>query len=429
VSLQDRLQQRLGHIQGHVRLPSVVAGVADGGVVTWTGGAGDVPGEPTYTQYRIGSITKTLVAVLVMRARDQGLLTLDDRIGRFLPETAYADATVAALLSHTSGMQSEPVGPWWERSPGVSVPDLLAANDGSGRVAPPGEYYHYSNLGFALLGEAVGRLRGAGWWDVVTAELLEPLGMTRTTYLPAPPHAQGSSVVHFTGEVQHEPHQDTVGMAPAGQAWSTVTDLLRWADFLATGHPDVLSARTLDEMATAHSPAPGYGLGLRLIEAAGRSLAGHTGSMPGFLASLFVERATRDACVMLTNATSGIGTEWVPEMLLGDDAPDPVEPWTASEPVPPILDGVPGVWFWGNTALELRWHRGQAHLMELGDADDPYVFDVGPDRIVGVAGYHRGETLHVIRRADGSVSHLECATFVYTKIPYDPDVDIPGGHP
>ena len=60
------------------------------------------------------------------------------------------------------------------------------------------------------------------------------------------------------------------------------------------------------------------------------------------------------------------------------------------------------------------------------DADE---FEVGADRIVGVEGYHRGETLHVHRRADGSVSHLVCATFVYTRIPYDPDVDIPGGHP
>ena len=63
---------------------------------------------------------------------------------------------------------------------------------------------------------------GASWWDVVAAELLEPLGMTRTTYLPVAPHAQGYSVDHFTGMLTREPHQDTGAMAPAGQAWSTV---------------------------------------------------------------------------------------------------------------------------------------------------------------------------------------------------------------
>ena len=203
------LQTRLERIQGHVRLPSIVAGVATAGTVSWVGGAGDVPGDPADTQYRIGSITKTLVAVLVMRARDEGLLSLDDPIGRFVPESGYAEATIGSLLAHSSGMQSEPVGPWWERSPGVAVDALLSANDGTGRVAGAGEYYHYSNLGFALLGEAVARLRGAAWWDVVTAELLEPLGMTRTSYLPVAPHAQGHSVVHFTGELADEPHQDT----------------------------------------------------------------------------------------------------------------------------------------------------------------------------------------------------------------------------
>jgi D-alanyl-D-alanine carboxypeptidase len=56
-------------------------------------------------------------------------------------------------------------------------------------------------------------------------------------------------------------------------------------------------------------------------------------------------------------------------------------------------------------------------------------FEVRGDRIVGGAGYHAGETLHVVRREDGSVSHLECATFVYTRTPYDPGAPIPGGVP
>ena len=64
------LQERLERLQGRGRLPSVVAGVLTGGALTWVGGAGDVPGPPDDTQYRIGSITKTLVAVAVMRLRD-----------------------------------------------------------------------------------------------------------------------------------------------------------------------------------------------------------------------------------------------------------------------------------------------------------------------------------------------------------------------
>jgi CubicO group peptidase (beta-lactamase class C family) len=424
---------RLARLQGQGRLPSVVAGVLEDGALTWVGGAGDVPGDGpddwADLQYRIGSITKTLVAVAVMRGRDDGLLSLDDSIGRLVPETGYADATVRSLLAHVSGMQSEPVGSWWERSPGVPVDALLAANDGSGAVAGPGEYYHYSNLGYALLGEAVSRLRGAPWWDVVAAELLEPLGMTRTTYHPSAPHAQGHSVDHFTEVLADEPSQDTQGMAPAGQAWSTVADLARWADFLATGHPDVLAPETLTEMGRPQPPDPGYGLGLRLLDIDGRRLVGHTGSMPGFLASVFVDRDTRTGSVVLTNATVGLAAEAVPGVLLGDHVPPATEPWRPSVGVPEVVAGVPGLWFWGNTALELRWHHDRLRLHQLGTVDNAYEFEVRGDRIVGTEGYHRGETLLVHRRHDGSVGHLECATFVYTRVPYDPDVEIPGGHP
>ena len=125
-------QAVLDRYQAERRLPSIIAGVLDGPELAWVGTAG---AETTSdTQFRIGSITKVMTAVLVMQCRDDGLLDLDDPIKRFVPETGYASATVRQLLAHVSGMQSEPVGPWWERSPGVPVDDLLATNDGSGAV-------------------------------------------------------------------------------------------------------------------------------------------------------------------------------------------------------------------------------------------------------------------------------------------------------
>ena len=140
----SHFQAVIDRYQAERRLPSIVAGVLDGPELTWSGSAGAE--VHTDTQFRIGSITKTITAVLVMQCRDEGLLALDDPIGRHVPETGYSAATVRSLLAHVSGMQSEPVGPWWERSPGTPVEELLAANDGSGAVFGPGEHYHYSNL-------------------------------------------------------------------------------------------------------------------------------------------------------------------------------------------------------------------------------------------------------------------------------------------
>ncbi|HET6168152.1 MAG TPA: serine hydrolase domain-containing protein [Marmoricola sp.] len=415
MSSPDRWQAALDTAQLTGRLPSIVGGVLRDGELVWTGTSGDV--RDVDTQYRVGSITKTLTAVLVLQCRDDGLLDLDDDLGRFLPESGYRESTVRELLSHTSGMQAEPVGPWWERSPGVEVPALLEANDGSGRVLEPRSAFHYSNLGFALLGEVVARLRAATWRSLVEERLLEPLDMTRTSYDPTAPHAQGSSVDHFAGTRHDEPHEDTRAMAPAGQFWSTVGDLARWLRFLAHGHPEILARETLVEMARPAAPAEDYGLGLRLLGAPATTLVGHTGSMPGFLATAFVDQDTRVGVVALTNATTGVSTDQLALTLLAGADHSPGGTWTPSTEVPDRVADLLGLWFWGNSALEIRWNQGLLEVRTLAPPELSDRFAVTPGRIVGVEGYHLGETMTVHRGGDGAVSHLECTTFVYTRHP------------
>jgi CubicO group peptidase (beta-lactamase class C family) len=80
-------QAVLDRYQAERRLPSIVAGVLEGPELAWSGTAG--ADTDTDTQYRIGSITKTMTAVLVLQCRDDGLLDLDDPVGRYLPESGY----------------------------------------------------------------------------------------------------------------------------------------------------------------------------------------------------------------------------------------------------------------------------------------------------------------------------------------------------
>jgi len=408
------LEARLVALQGGGRLPSIVGGVLRDGVLVEAAAVNSTLEHA----YRIGSITKTFVAVLVLQLRDEGELDLADKLGQYVPESGYAEARIVDLLSHASGMQSEPVGSWWERSPGVGAVDLVAANDGSRAVASPGEFFHYSNLGYGLLGEVVARLRGDSWWNVVAARLLAPLEMSRTTYLPSAPQAQGYSVEHSTGVLVREPHADTGAMGPAGQAWSTVSDLATWASVLAGRRPEVLASETAAEMRAGRLD-PGYGLGLRHCSVGSRDLVGHTGSMPGFLASLFIEPDSGDGAVALANATTGLDCDTVPEALLGP-GPGPEPRWEPTRHVPAEVRGLLGVWFWGNTALDLRWHNEtlQVWRMQAGTLSDVFVLRDGA--LVGVSGYHRGETL------SQHPHHLECATFVYTRTPYDPRAPIPG---
>ena len=439
-----RLQRLLAKDQVDGRLPSVVGGVVRDGSLVWSGTHGTVTGaagvEPgPDVQYRIGSITKTLVAVVVLQLRDEGRLDLNDRLDVHLPGVGYGDRTLRSLLSHSSGMHSEPAGEWWERTPGGSFDDLA---DRLGDVPPAfaaGATFHYTNIAFGLLGEVVARLTGIGWFEAVRTRLLEPLGMRRTSYLPEEPAAQGYSVHHFAGTLTEEPSHDAGAMAPAGQVWSTVEDLARYAAFLADGDDDILAASTMDEMFTPQSGslagalAGGYGLGFRLASTKPDMLVGHTGSMPGFLAGLFADRTRHTGAVILANGTSGLRCEGlVVDLLAALERSEPTIPpaWQPSVTVPPQVAEVLGVWHWGNTAYSFAWSGTEVVVSMLGGGGEALRFGVQPDgSLVGTRGYHHGERLEVGRDDEGGVRHLVCATFVYTRTPYDPDAPIPGGHP
>ncbi len=392
--------------------------------------------EPTgQTQYRIGSITKTLTAVLVMQLRDEGALDLSDRLDLHLPGAPFGDRTLRQLMSHVSGMSAEPPGPWWERSPGVTYDVLSERLDPPLTVLPPGQQFHYSNVAFALLGELVARRRAMSWADALDDRLLTPLGMSRTGYLPTPPSASGFSVDSFAGTLTDEPSHDSGAMAPAGQIWSTVDDLARYAAFLAEPDPKVLSPDTLREMTAVQAGSPddalagAYGLGFRLAVAADRTYVGHTGSMPGFLAGLFVDRSRRTAAVCLTNGATGLRAQGLPLDLLGsleELEPTPPRTWIPHDHVPDAVLDVLGLWHWGNEGLLMSYEGTELVSRTLGSTDAWCTYRPhGPDRFVGTSGYHTGETLAVVRRDDGSVSHLECATFIFTRTPYDPQAPIP----
>lgn len=121
-------------------------------------------------------MTKTFTAVLVMQCRDEGLLDLDDPVGRHLDLPAHGELTVRRLLSHTAGLQREPYGDVWDTLRAPDADRLLAELTRAERVLPPGRRFHYSNLGMALLGRLVGQVRGGTWAEVLTERVLTPWG-------------------------------------------------------------------------------------------------------------------------------------------------------------------------------------------------------------------------------------------------------------
>lgn len=431
-----RLRAILARVQVEGRLPSIVAGIVRDRELVWSSGYGSVVGDPADVQYKIGSITKTMTAVLILQLVAEGKLALDDTADTVLGDVGYGDRSIRSLLAHNSGMQAEPNGAWWERSDGGGFDALAGANDGSDSVLPVGEQFHYSNLGFGLLGEVVARLRGGTWWDNVQSRILEPLGMTRTDYQAVAPHAQGTSIHPWTNEAINEPHPDTGAMAPAGQLWSTVRDLARWATFLLEGDDRVLDRATLESAYIPQSGtlagglASGHSLGFQLVAGGSGTLVGHTGSMPGFVATCFVDRKRRTGVVAFANAMSGMPAFGVAHDLLSElEACEPTlpAPWRPSVDVPDEVRELVGVWHWGPTPHLFRWEESEL-VVRKGDLV-AYRFRLVDGAWVGTAGYQLGETLRILRNDDGSINHLDLATFIFTRVPYDPAAPIPGGAP
>ncbi|MFE3882662.1 serine hydrolase domain-containing protein [Streptomyces lydicus] len=436
------LLHRLAVGQTEGRAPSMTGAVVRGGRTVWTAGRGSVEGEAPHgeVQYRIGSLTKTFVAVLVMRLRDEGLLSLEDPVGRHLDGTPVPDATIAQLLAHSSGLAAEARGPWWERTTGALRPEPADIFGERPQRLPAGRRHHYSNPGYALLGALVERLRGGtSWGEVLRTEVLEPLHMGRTTLGPERPHASGWAVHPWADAVLPEPAEDTGLMGPAGQLWSTAGDLCRWAAFLLRGDERVLGAASLAEMRRPAVPPEGnawdagYGLGLQLVRREGRLLAGHVGSMPGFLAALWTDPGEDVAGVVLANCTSGPAVAALAADLTGivsELEPRIPEPWRPMPgPLDPDLLALTGTWYWGANPHLLRLRAGGGlELTPLSGAGRLSRFRAEVDGTwTGLDGYYAGETLRVVRERDGSVSHLDLATFVFTRGPYEPSEAVPGG--
>ncbi|WP_171118431.1 MULTISPECIES: serine hydrolase domain-containing protein [Streptomyces] len=441
-STRRALLHRLALAQSEGRAPSMVAAVVREGRTVWHGARTSVDGQvpDENVQYRIGSITKTFTAVLVLRLRDEGRLDLGDRLEKHLPGTSAGEATVAELLAHTSGLAAESPAPWWERSPGSLRPELADVLGERPFLHPAGRRFHYSNPGYTLLGALVERLRGAPWEDVLRREVLEPLALDRTSARPSAPHAGGWAVHPWADVLLPEPAEDLGRMAPAGQLWSTTGDLARFAVFLAQGDERVLSAQTVREMRAPAAPAEAadvadgvtYGLGLQIQHRDGRLLVGHSGSLPGFLANLTLSVADDVAAVVLANCTSGpllstVGADLV--RIVAEAEPRIPEPWRPLHEIDPSVLELAGQWYWGTYAFGLRLTGGGGVSLDplSGKGRGARFRANGDDTWTGLEGYYAGEVLRPVRRADGSVSHLDLGSFVFTRQPYDETAEVPGG--
>jgi hypothetical protein len=283
-------------------------------------------------------------------------------------------------------------------------------------------------LRFALLGQIVEQLEVRAWNDIVTERILAPLEMKNTSLAPDDAgRAVGYQVHPHTGVTTLEPKFDLRATAPLGGLWSTVADMGRYAAFVADPIDEILSFESLDEMCRplimtdVESWARAYGLGYDLQRIGERVLAGHGGSMPGFLAGLRVRRQDRVGAVVFANTTSGaepVALAGQLVMAVLDTEPSLAPVWTPSQSQPEF-EGILGSW----------WAEGEEIVFEVRDnvlwsrvpgglpISDTRFARVDGGRFRAVAGREGGELLEITRDQGGRVERMHFATYALTRSP------------
>jgi CubicO group peptidase (beta-lactamase class C family) len=179
---------------------SLTVGVIAGPAVVWTKSYGYADIETRRpasdeTVYRVGSITKQFTGLMLLQLAERGKVRLTDPAQKYLPEMSaitnpYAGTpsiTLLQLATMTSGLKREPEGSFQEHSVGpVSKWDqvVLTMMPRVGYAHEPGTKYLYSNIGYAMLGLALGRAAGQPYTEWVEQQILKPLGMMKTAFEP-----------------------------------------------------------------------------------------------------------------------------------------------------------------------------------------------------------------------------------------------------
>jgi len=282
-----------------------------------------------------------------------------------------------------------------------------------------GEYWHYSNLAYALLGEVVAQVSGLPFARFVDERLIGPEGLTRTTWRSAEPAARGYYVDPYARTLRAEPELEGDGVEAVGSLWSTASDLCRWAQRLAS----IEAMHQVQVMDDSDTWTLGHGLGLQLVRSGDRVFFGHGGAMPGFLAMLLGRRREGIGAAVLTNGSTPAAAVETICLELADQAlelyPAETEAWHPEAEPPADVQELLGIWWTEGVPFMFWWEGGRlrARPTESQKPRHLSVFEPdGPDRFRVGEGRERGELLRVVRDETGGIEKLYWATYPVTRM-------------
>jgi CubicO group peptidase (beta-lactamase class C family) len=292
---------------------AVVSAVADGKIV-YTHAYGSARLEPKtpatpQMRYSIGSISKQFTAAALLLLAEDGKLTLDDRVSKYVPDlTRGDDISIRQLLSHTSGYPDyapqDYMVPEWEKPI-----DAKAILDRWARVPlefEPGTKWQYSNTNFVIAGLICEKVAGAPLFDFLTERVFKKLGMTSVTNTDRAKLTEADAQGYFRralGPLHPAPHEGPGWMYAAGELAMTAEDLAKWD--ISLMQANILSPASYRQLETevvlANGAGTGYALGVGIGLTQGRRELRHGGEVSGFVSSNRVLPDDRIAVAVLTN--------------------------------------------------------------------------------------------------------------------------------
>ena len=318
------------------------------------------------TKFRIGSITKQFTAAAILKLQEEGKLSVNDKLSKFIPDYPRGDeVTIHHLLTHTSGIHSYTSKPEFMES--VTAPAKTDAHIQSFKNDPydfdPGRKWLYNNSGYFLLGYIIEKVSGESYGEFLRKKFFDPLAMKNTGV-----HVSTAALEHEAlgyqfedGKFKQALNWDMSKAGGAGALYSTVGDLHRWNEGVFNGK--VLKEPTLKAAFTpvvtgdedpSQPKESGYGYGWSIQKQRGWQEIAHGGGLHGFASYLLRLPKENFTVVVLANCAppppgvdpTGLAHE-VSELYLGEKLASRETPKIDTKVSPKALDAVIGRYDYG----------------------------------------------------------------------------------
>ena len=317
-------------------VPSASIAIVRDGKIVYAKAYGDqgpnIKGPTADARYQIASISKQFTAAALLLLENEGKLSLDDKVAKWVPDVTDADQiTIRQLLSHTAGLQDY----WPQDYSFMAMEKPVTPQQIVDRWAKkpldfaPGTAWQYSNTGFVVAGMIIEKASGMKLLDYLNARIFRPLGMHPVDQDKAIGKGFPQGTHRFAlGPVRAAKPAADGWLWAAGELAMTASDLAKWD--IARIDRKVLSADDWAEQETEIKLADGspthYGLGVSVGERNGKLVVSHGGEAVGFLSENQVIRDDRFAVVALVNADFGDA-----QSTIADDVTDLFYPFVVPQ--------------------------------------------------------------------------------------------------